>query len=79
MGKPTLITCATGNVGLETIKELLQMGYDGKIIAGVRDMEKEKTRFQGLDINLVSFDFEKPETFLKALKCNSLVLIFSFE
>jgi uncharacterized protein YbjT (DUF2867 family) len=75
MRNQILITGATGNVGFETIKALLKMGYDGIIVAGVRDMEKEKTKFQGMEVKLVSFDFEKPETFSEALQGISVLFL----
>lgn len=75
MNRKILITGATGNVGFETIKALLRIKSDLKIVAGVRDSEKEKDKFNGKSIDLVTFDFKKEETFEIALKGISLVFL----
>lgn len=75
MNRKILITGATGNVGFETIKALLRIKSDLKIVAGVRDPEKEKDKFNGKSIDLVTFDFKKEETFEIALKGISLVFL----
>ena len=75
MRKKILITGATGNVGFETIKSLLNMDPEFEILAGVRDVEKEKNRFLGMNVTRVSFDFEKKETFANALKGISVMFL----
>jgi uncharacterized protein YbjT (DUF2867 family) len=68
MGKKILITGATGNVGMETIKALLRMDHGMDIFAGVRNPEKDLVRFQGMDVKVVSFDFEQPDKFRQKLE-----------
>ncbi len=67
--KKILITGATGNVGFEVIRFLEKNETPNTIIAGVRNIEKAKKLFKDFPkIDLVSFDFEQPETFDNALK-----------
>ena len=75
MGKKILITGATGNVGFETIQSLLKMDQDLDIVAGVRDLTKEKSRFNALAVNVVAFDFEKEEMFANALEGVSVLFL----
>lgn len=75
MAKKILITGATGNVGFETIQSLLKMDQDLDIVAGVRDLTKEKSRFNALAVNVVAFDFEKEETFANALEGVSVLFL----
>jgi uncharacterized protein YbjT (DUF2867 family) len=63
-----LITGATGNIGIELIHFLYEIDSNHQIIAGVRDIEKAKTRFKRYPkLEYVHFDFEDFETFDKAL------------
>lgn len=69
-----LITGATGNVGLEVIKYLfsseakIESHEAGKIVVGVRNIEKSKRLFKNYHgVDFVHFDFENAETFDEAL------------
>ncbi len=67
--KRILVTGATGNVGMEVIRFLTKSKTKFKVVAGVRDVAKSApilAQFEHID--LVSFDFEKPDTFHTALK-----------
>lgn len=67
--KRILVTGATGNVGMEVIRFLTKNKTKFKVMAGVRDIAKSAPILaQFEDIDLVSFDFEKPDTFHSALK-----------
>jgi uncharacterized protein YbjT (DUF2867 family) len=63
MARRVLVTGATGNVGMEVIKNLLRTpGVE--VFAGVRDVEKAKQVFTGENApRLVKFDFEDSSTF----------------
>jgi len=58
-----LITGATGNVGQEVVKELRRRGQ--QVVAAVRD-ERDAGRSPA-DVDKVTFDFGRPETFAPAL------------
>ncbi|MCL6258850.1 NmrA family NAD(P)-binding protein [Aquiflexum sp. TKW24L] len=75
MKKQVLVTGATGNVGFETIKSLLRIDHDLEIVAGVRDVEKEKARFKGMDIKVIPFDFERQDGFGQALYGISILFL----
>lgn len=63
-----LITGATGNVGKAVLKHLDALTHDHTVVAGLRDLEKEREALaQYPDLELVHFDFEKPETYAEAL------------
>ncbi len=63
-----LITGATGNIGIEVIKQFNNQHTIGNIIAGVRDIEKTKKAYPELkDIELRNFDFYNTKTFDLAL------------
>ena len=62
MIKNVFITGASGNVGNELVKSLKKRSIH--TIAGVRDMQKEKT---AADVD-VHFDFADPATYKKALE-----------
>ena len=67
--KKILITGATGNVGFEVIRFLEKNETPNTIIAGVRNIERAKKLLNNFrNIDMVSFDFEQPETFDNALK-----------
>ncbi|MBC7475609.1 MAG: SDR family oxidoreductase [Candidatus Sericytochromatia bacterium] len=59
-----LVTGATGNTGLETIKCLMNKNLT--VIAALRNPEKDKNLIPD-NIQFVEFDFEKPETFKNAI------------
>jgi len=63
-----LITGATGNVGLSVLNHLTNQNNDLKVIAGVRNVEKEKAKLQEFNVSLVTFDFENVQTFQPALQ-----------
>jgi uncharacterized protein YbjT (DUF2867 family) len=65
--KNILITGATGNVGLETIKSLMKYRSHQMIYAGVQHPGKDSHVFKDMDVMPVHFDFEHPKTFLPAL------------
>lgn len=60
-----LVTGATGNTGKYVLKELVRMGEP--VIAAGTDLGKLRRMF-GNDMELVEFDFTRPETFKDALK-----------
>jgi uncharacterized protein YbjT (DUF2867 family) len=66
--KNILITGATGNVGFEVIKSLQKINSNDKIIAGVKDLEKDRTKFEGLNVEFCELDFANSATYLTALK-----------
>jgi len=67
--KRILITGATGNIGMETIRFLYENGYKNQIIAGVREIGKAKQIFSKYpQLEYVNFDFEGFETFDNALE-----------
>ncbi|ALC92333.1 NmrA family transcriptional regulator [Bacillus sp. FJAT-18017] len=60
-----LVTGATGNVGRYVVKELLKMGED--VVAAGTNPQKLSSLFQG-EVDTVSFDFTKTETYELALE-----------
>ncbi len=72
--KNILVTGATGNVGFEVIKSLQIINSTDKIVAGVKDLEKDKAKFKGLKVEFSELDFANPATYLKALK--NIVYLF---
>ena len=63
-----LLTGATGNIGLEVLNQFILQPYSGKIIAGVRDVVKARSKYSEFEnIELRKFDFEDTETFDSAL------------
>lgn len=60
MAETILVTGATGNVGAELIKALHGRGL--AVRAAVRNAEKARRQL-GADIDYVTFDFRRPETF----------------
>ena len=63
--KKILITGATGNVGLETIRSLTVLNPICEIIAGIRHVnEEQKTSLS--NVKTVEFDFTNPKTFQPA-------------
>jgi len=75
MKKKILVTGATGNVGEETIKSLIELGIErDSIIPAVRNIEKAKERLDK-DLNYRLFDFEKKETFSDNLEDIDKILL----
>ncbi len=67
--KRILITGATGNIGTEVIRFLIKLNADVEIIAGVRSIEKAKTKqSEFTPLSFRTFDFENPSTFNSAFK-----------
>ncbi len=67
--KNILITGATGNIGHEVISYLNENKTDNAIFAGVRNIETAKKKVSYSDsVNWITFDFERPEYFDKAIK-----------
>jgi uncharacterized protein YbjT (DUF2867 family) len=76
-----LVTGATGNVGLATVRYLLNhKEQDCQVVAAVRNVESAK-KLEGIGkATLVEFDFNHPSTYAKALKgVDKLILIRPFQ
>ncbi len=71
-----LITGATGNVGLSTVRLLLdQQDLNYEVLAAVRNVESAK-KMDGLGkAHLVNFEFDEPATYAAALKGVKKVLL----
>lgn len=72
-----LITGATGNVGLTTLKLLESKNYPGiEVVAAVRDIERAR-KIEGVaNCNFCHFEFDEPSTYDKALEgVTKIVLI----
>ena len=66
--KKILITGATGNVGYQVIRFLMEKQSKNQVIAGVRNIEKAKKLFKNYPkLQYVEFDFEDASTFDKSL------------
>ncbi|OIP84000.1 MAG: NmrA-like family protein [Porphyromonadaceae bacterium CG2_30_38_12] len=66
--KRILITGATGNVGSEVIRFLMETNTVNEIIAGVRNIDKARESFKNYPkLQLANFDFENQESFDIAL------------
>ncbi len=63
-----LITGATGNVGLTTLKLLESKNYPGiEVVAAVRDIERAR-KIEGIaNCNFCQFEFDEPSTYDRAL------------
>ncbi|MFP4505616.1 MAG: NmrA family NAD(P)-binding protein [Cyclobacteriaceae bacterium] len=67
--KKILITGATGNVGREVIKALLQSDTPHQLIAGVRNPQESRDAFpEAVQLQHITFDFENAQTFEQALQ-----------
>jgi len=74
--KKILITGATGNVGIEVLKSLAKLAHNFVVYAGVREIEKDGQKLQGLTARTVLFDFTNKETYQAALpNCAVLFLL----
>jgi len=64
-----LITGATGNVGLSTLKLLETLNYPGvEVVAAVRDIERAR-KIEGIcNCTFCHFEFDEPSTYDKALE-----------
>jgi len=72
-----LITGATGNVGLSTLKLMESRNYpDVKVVAAVRDIERAR-KIEGIaNCNFCHFEFDEPSTYDAALEgVTKIVLI----
>ncbi len=72
-----LITGATGNVGLSTLKLLDSRNYPGiEVVAAVRDIDRAMKINKTSSCSYCQFEFDEPKTYAKALKgVSKLVLI----
>ncbi len=71
------ITGGTGTTGRDTIKALQKRG--ATIRVGARDLAKAKA-LAGPGTDFVQFDYEKPETFIPAMKgCHTMLLLTGFD
>ncbi|MFW6270991.1 MAG: NAD(P)H-binding protein [Bacillota bacterium] len=69
MSEKILITGATGNVGKETIRKLLNSSNDQiEIIAGVRDLNKAKKSLNYDKLSFVKFGFKNKKLIKNSLK-----------
>lgn len=74
--KNILITGATGNVGLQTIKHLQQFPQKQNLFAAVRNPVKAREKFQDSEnLSLTKFDMEDPTTFGPALKDIDIIFL----
>ncbi len=74
--KNILITGATGNVGIEVVKELQKINHSFNIYVGVRDLEIEHQKLIDYKVNFVMFDFTDENTYKLALQnCDILFLL----
>lgn len=63
-----LITGATGNVGLSTLRLMLERDYPGtEVVAAVRDIEQAKKNKGVENARFVKFEFDEPSTYDAAL------------
>ncbi len=65
MSKPVLVTGATGTIGRDVARRLVEKGVS--VRAGVRDQAKARKQL-GADITLAPFEFENEKTFSGALE-----------
>ncbi|WP_128545442.1 NmrA family NAD(P)-binding protein [Larkinella soli] len=70
-----LITGATGNVGLEVIRALEPLPHSYRVLAGVRNVEKDKTALAGYRVTPVPFDFTDKRTYWQALEGSDLLFL----
>ena len=72
-----LITGATGNVGLSTLKLLESRSYPGvEVVAAVRDIDRAFKINKPVSCSYCHFEFDEPDTYAKALEgVTKLVLI----
>jgi len=74
--KRILITGATGNIGSEVIRFLMEMNSSDEIIVGVRDINKAAKEFQKYTkLKFVCFDFENQDTFETAFTGNDCIFL----
>jgi len=74
--KTVLITGATGNVGLEVIRFLQKQNHRLNIIAGVRDIDKDKMVLGEYNVAVRRFDFTDLRSYKPALgNCDELFLL----
>ncbi len=72
-----VITGATGHLGRHVVAELLKKVPASQIIVAVRNPEKAKADFGGRGIQIRLADYDKPETFGRALEGATKVLLIS--
>ncbi|MCF8009429.1 MAG: SDR family oxidoreductase [Halanaerobiales bacterium] len=76
MAEKILITGATGNIGKETIKNLLSNENDEiEVIAAVRDIDKAKNIFDFNRLRFTKFDFKNSRLIKEALQNKDKILL----
>ena len=73
--KRVLITGASGNVGLEVIRSLITYSNSIDIVAGLRNPENDRSKFDSQNVEVLKFDFEDPATFLGALNNTDILFL----
>jgi uncharacterized protein YbjT (DUF2867 family) len=71
----TLITGATGNVGIAVLSALQKLNHQLEIFAGVRDTEFGNEKLVNFNIRNIKFDFTNSETFASALQNIDLLFL----
>lgn len=71
-----LITGATGNVGMAVIQSLHKRSHSLQIIAGIRDLERDKEKLSAYEVAVIYFDFTDIASYGPALQsCDVLFLL----
>ena len=70
-----LITGATGNVGMAVIKSFNKLTHNLQIIAGIKDISKDKEKLVHYKIGFVKFDFMDARTYKPALEQIDLLFL----
>jgi uncharacterized protein YbjT (DUF2867 family) len=79
MAETILVTGATGNVGSEVVKQLSRNRLDVNIVAAVHSVKNAK-RVEADGIEVVSIDYNKPESLSAAFKdADKLFLLTQFQ
>lgn len=76
LNKKILITGATGNVGMATIKALNKMPHSLQIVVGIRNFLRDKEKLADYKMDFVKFDFMDFATYKPVLEsCQILFLL----
>jgi uncharacterized protein YbjT (DUF2867 family) len=73
--KTILITGATGNVGMEVIKNLSKDNVNVKVLAGVREEAITGQLFDKYNVESIYFDFDNKESIEKAFSLSDIVFL----